>query len=654
MRPDKPLSGMPVWVLAFLWKGVSEFLSRRTMVFGLRIGLDAVLSVLSFWLAVTLRFEFRPPADFLRQSIAPCLIFAFIIIICNAAARNYRFTWVHVSILEALRVMLASLAAFLIIVILHVSTLLVYSISVTLIYLCLFTMLSEGIRFSFRSMYVLRKLFGLYTGGAGHTKNVLVIADRDTAGLFLRRLLQGKQMRFRPAAVLTDEAGEDQSILGVKVFTDRAALPSILEQYGIDEIVLLADYYGYKDIVWLRQESDRHGCVIKIFQGLQSMSEQNGRPVTFRPLKIEDLLGRNEIHLEKTWIDAFIAGKRVLVTGAAGSIGSEICRQCLEFHCATLYTLDIDENALYELELELETQRSSAQHVVSLVASIRDENRLSAVFDRYQPEVVFHAAAHKHVPMMEKNPCEAVKNNVFGTLNVLRVCEEQGVGKLIVISTDKAVNPSSVMGATKRITEMLVQTYGQTMKTEVTAVRFGNVLGSNGSVVPIFQRQISAGGPVTLMHRDIERYFMTISEAVQLVMQAGALASRGEIFVFDMGRSVKIYDLACEMIRLSGLEPEKDIEIKIIGLRPGEKLFEELRLDMEHMDSTKHANIFVCKPLDFSMEKMNAQLAHLQKAVDSENDSAAVEYLFSMVPSIYRKPSLTTHPIKTINQEVYP
>lgn len=618
------------------------------LMLALRIIVDAVLSAVSFFVAVYLATNFFPGEIFLKNSISPCIFYTVFIIALNVLFRTYSFKFVHVSIIEALRVILVSVAWLAVILILHVTGLYTYHLPTSLIYLILYTLVSEMYRFSFRSTYVFRKLFGLY-GSGGPPKHVLVISDRDKAGLILRRLLQGQQLKFRPVAVLTDEAEGDKKILGVRVYTNPNELGDIIRRCSIDEIVLLADYYNARRTSGLKRLCNSMGVDIKVFQSLTPIDKSGEN--SFRKLNLEDLLGRNEIKLEKTWIEAFITGKRVLVTGAAGSIGSEICRQCLSFGCKSLYLLDIDENGLFELEIELNKLAGGAD-IVPIVASIRDAERLDSVFGKYSPEVCFHAAAHKHVPMMEKNPCEAMKNNIFGTLNILKVCDAEKVKKLIVISSDKAVNPSSVMGATKRVTEILVQAYGKTMSTEAAAVRFGNVLGSNGSVIPLFQKQIEEGGPVTLTHRNMERYFMTISEAVQLVLQTGALATRGEIFVFDMGRSMKIYDLAVELIRLAGLEPGKDIEIKETGLRPGEKLFEELRLDSENMDGTKHRSIFVCKPMSIDRAWLDRQLDHLKRALYSEDERSAIDCLFALVPSVYRKPTIGTLNIQSDVLEV--
>ena len=332
---------------------------------------------------------------------------------------------------------------------------------------------------------------------------------------------------------------------------------------------------------------------VRLFQSMIDMENYlAGDRKALKEVSIEDLLFRDSVKTDMTPVYAFLKGKTVLVTGGAGSIGSEICRQVLEHGCEKLIIFDIHENGMFALNEELK-QRFDRSRYELCMGSVREKHRLEEVFAEWKPEIVFHAAAHKHVPMMEINPAEAVKNNVGGTLHVLQCCADHGVKRFVLISTDKAVNPTNVMGATKRLAELMVQMMNGRGGCEMAAVRFGNVLGSNGSVIPLFKKQIAEGGPVTVTHKDMRRYFMTIPEAVSLVLSAGVLAHGGELFVLDMGKPIRIYDLAETLVRLSGLEPGRDIEIKITGLRPGEKLFEELALDSESVDKTSHQKIFI-------------------------------------------------------------
>ena len=357
--------------------------------------------------------------------------------------------------------------------------------------------------------------------------------------------------------------------------------------------------------------------------------------ISFDDIHIETLLGRDEFTVNQDLINKSIKNKVVMVTGGAGSIGSELCRQVLEFGCKHLIIFDQHENGMFFLNQEFSKKYNTDKYTL-VVGTVRERDKLKNIFAMYKPETVFHAAAYKHVPMMEISPTEAIKNNVLGTLNVIECAEEADVKKFVLISTDKAVNPSNIMGASKRIAEMLIETKGKTSKMNMAAVRFGNVLGSNGSVVPIFLEQIKKGEAITLTDRYIKRYFMSIPEAVKLVLQTGAFADSGEVFVLDMGEPVYIYDLACELIRLCGLEPEKDIEIKIIGLRPGEKMFEELRYDNEAVDTTLHSGILVNKMEAIDVTKFNSQLEKLFKYTLDENVEKVTEVIFEIVPNKFR------------------
>lgn len=367
--------------------------------------------------------------------------------------------------------------------------------------------------------------------------------------------------------------------------------------------------------------------VYKRFLNLQLFKKNNLKEIDFR-----ELLHREKVELDTLGISEYIGDKRVLVTGGAGSIGSELCRQIANFRPKKLLILDIYENSSYELQIELEKKFPCLDFKI-IIASITDLERVENIFKFFTPEVVFHAAAFKHVPLMEDNPTEAVKNNIFGTLNLIECADKFNIKKFVLISTDKAVNPTSVMGATKRVCEILVQTYDRVSDTEFVAVRFGNVLGSNGSVIPIFKKQIEEGGPVTITHSDITRYFMLIDEAVQLVLQAGAFAKGGEIFILDMGSPIKIYDLACDFIRLLGLVPEKDIHIEVVGLRPGEKLYEELLMKEEGLKETNHEKIFVSKAEQRNIEDIKDKLMELKKYTEWGQEENLLIKLKELVPN---------------------
>ena len=379
------------------------------------------------------------------------------------------------------------------------------------------------------------------------------------------------------------------------------------------------------------------GCKVRILPGTKELIKDKPLIQSFRDVQIEDLLGRDPIKLDNKNIGKLIENKVVLVTGGGGSIGSELCRQIIKFKPSKLVIVDIYENNLYDIEQELKFNYPDME-IDAIVASVREKHRLNEIFEQYHPYLVFHAAAHKHVPLMETSPLEAIKNNVFGTYNTVKCADEYGVKRFILISTDKAVNPTNIMGATKRLCELIIQAKNKVSKIEYAAVRFGNVLGSNGSVVPLFKKQIAKGGPVTVTHKEITRFFMTIPEAVSLVLQAMSGAKGGEIFVLDMGEPVKIYDMAIKLIKLSGLEPNVDIQIKVTGLRPGEKLYEELLMAEEGLTETKHDKIHVARPSDIDMEKLEAKLTKLQYLLDNTNNEQKDEIkdVISEVVPTYR------------------
>ena len=361
------------------------------------------------------------------------------------------------------------------------------------------------------------------------------------------------------------------------------------------------------------------GCKLRLLPGVYQLINEEVSVSSLREVEIEDLLGREPVQVDLDSVLQYVQGKRVLVTGGGGSIGSELCRQIASHRPGLLVILDIYENAAYDIQQELKHEYPDLNLVV-LIASVRNTHRINSIFEKYRPQLVYHAAAHKHVPLMEDSPNEAIKNNVFGTLNTARAAEANGCQRFILISTDKAVNPTNIMGASKRICEMIIQCLNQTSRTEFAAVRFGNVLGSNGSVIPLFKKQIEQGGPVTVTDKNIIRYFMTIPEAVSLVLQAGVYARGGEIFVLDMGEPVRIDDLARNLIKLSGLQPDVDIPIVYTGLRPGEKLYEELLMDEEGLKKTAHEKIFIGKPIAFDSEKFMDQLKALKLEAYKDGD----------------------------------
>lgn len=448
-----------------------------------------------------------------------------------------------------------------------------------------------------------------------------------------------------PVCLVDDNPNKrNTKLMGVEVVGTTKDIPKICKEYSI-KLILFAipscTQEERKEIMALCSQTD---CRIKMVPYLSQLLFDDDKPQLLnqvKDIKIEDLLGRDPITFDKTEIRKFIEGKVCMVTGGGGSIGSELVRQIAKYGPEQVIIVDIYENNAYDIQQELKIEYEDSLNLITLIASVRDYDKMDAIFNEYKPQVVFHAAAHKHVPLMETSPAEAVKNNIFGTWNMVTVAEKYNVEKFVMISTDKAVNPTNVMGATKRCCEMIVQYKSQSgSKTEFVTTRFGNVLGSNGSVIPLFRRQIEAGKPVTVTHPDIIRYFMTIPEAVSLVLQAGAMASGGEIFVLDMGDPVKITTLAENLIRMYGKVPYKDVEIKFTGLRPGEKLFEELLMDEEGLKSTVNKKIFIGNHIDINPEELLSKLDNLRDLAEKNESEKTVDALADIVPTFNHKKNL--------------
>ena len=467
-------------------------------------------------------------------------------------------------------------------------------------------------------------------------KNVLVVGAGEAAKTLLSTIKNSMSNTYHVVGLIDDNENKvNYAISGNRILGTKYDIPRICKENNVEVIFFSISNISPEDRKKILEICQETGCKVRILPGTKDLIKDKPLMQNFRDVQIEDLLGRDPIKLDNKNIGKLIEDKVVLVTGGGGSIGSELCRQIIQFKPQKLVIVDIYENNLYDIEQELKFNYPEIE-VDAIVASVREKHRLNEIFEEFKPYLVFHAAAHKHVPLMETSPLEAIKNNVFGTYNVVNCADEYGVKRFILISTDKAVNPTNIMGATKRLCELIVQAKNKVSQTEYAAVRFGNVLGSNGSVVPLFKKQIANGGPVTVTHKDITRFFMTIPEAVLLVLQAMSGAKGGEIFVLDMGEPVKIYDMAVKLIKLSGLEPDVDIQIKVTGLRPGEKLYEEILMAEEGLSETKHDKIHIAKPSKIDMDMLQQKLdklTHLLETANNEQKDEIKDVISDVVPT---------------------
>ena len=470
-------------------------------------------------------------------------------------------------------------------------------------------------------------------------KKLLIIGGGYSANDIIKTLNTTLKGTYEIIGIIDDNKKRmGYSVAGVRIIGNRHDIERICEKYDVDSIffsIVNIDNKNKKEILEICNKTQAE---VKVLPDLRELITEENLYHSLRNVEIEDLLGREPVELDNNNIKSLINDKIVLVTGGGGSIGEELCRQIMLHNPKQLLMLDIYENNLYNIELELKAKYPN-NDIKAIIANIRDEERMFDIFEEFSPEIVFHAAAHKHVPLMENNPTEAIKNNIFGTYNLVNACDKYKTKRFILISTDKAVNPTNIMGATKRMCEMLIQAKDKESETEYVAVRFGNVLGSNGSVVPLFKKQIEEGGPITVTHKEITRFFMTIPEAVALVLQSITYAKGGEIFVLNMGDPVKIYDLATSLIELSGLELGKDIEIEITGLRPGEKLYEELLMDEENLEKTEHEKIFITEPMDFTMNDIEEKLDEFRYILDNDiTDKEVIKDTMKKCVPTYRNP----------------
>lgn len=581
---------------------------------------DAAIIVFSSVMPLALRFGiFTMDMVYLESALECIPVDIAIAVAVLAAFKLYNRVWSYAGIDEMISVLKASL----VIEALYVAYRVFFAVAMprsfyVFNWMFLFILLA-GSRVSIRLLRQFKKRYEK----TEDARNVMIIGAGAAASLLIKELKYGPGNAKISCIIDDNPAKKGKYIHGLPIVGDRDDIPKMAEKFDIDEIIVAipsASPVTIRDILSICQQTNaRLKRLPAIGASLTSSLSQSVRDVNY-----EDLLGRDTVIIENHELAGFVAGKTIMVTGGGGTIGSELCRQIVANKPGKLLIVDIYENGAYELQMELKRYYPEADIKV-LIGSVRDYVRMENIFNEYKPDYVYHAAAHKHVPLMEDSPNEAVKNNCKGTLNMAKLSDEYGVKRFILISTDKAVRPTNVMGATKRICEMIVQTYNKMSDTEFVAVRFGNVLGSNGSVIPLFLKQIETGGPVTLTHREITRYFMTIPEAVSLVLKAGLMAKGGEIFVLDMGQPVKIYDLAVNLIKMKGYVPGKDIQIEIVGLRPGEKLYEELLMAEEGLQSTSNELIFVGKPIDVDKDIFMERLDSLINYAEDNGNNIKAE-----------------------------
>lgn len=594
---------------------------------------DIVLINGSIILALVMRFDVNITLiepQYIDNYKATWLLFTIITLIIFWFFRMYHSLWQYASIAELYKIVEACITA-------EIAYLALTAIwGKMLPRSCYFTagVFMTVAMCTSRFMYrIIRTLIQNYR----HTSeqiNIMIIGAGEATNVLMREIANSRYLdNSKVVAIIDDDPQKiGKFIRGVKVVGNRNNIKEYARYYEVDEIIFAipsASTKAKREILNICKETP---CNLKIIPGVYQMMDGEINVKDIRNVDVTDLLGRDPINVDLESIMGYVSGKTVLVTGGGGSIGSELCRQLVKHGLKRLIIFDIYENSAYDIQQELKRDYPYAD-VVTLIGSVRNTSRLEWIFDNYRPDIVYHAAAHKHVPLMEDSPNEAVKNNVIGTLNVARMADKYNVKRFVMISTDKAVNPTNVMGATKRICEMIIQYFNEKSATEFVAVRFGNVLGSNGSVIPLFKKQIEAGGPVTVTHPDIIRYFMTIPEAVSLVIQAGAYAKGGEIFILDMGEPVKIDDLAKNLIRLSGYTLGVDMEIKYTGLRPGEKLYEELLMDEEGLQDTANKLIHIGKPIEFDKEGFEDKLETIKEIAYSESEKDVREYIKEMVPT---------------------
>lgn len=596
---------------------IKNIITQKRIRIAMFIVLDILAITMCSFLAIGLRFDFHDiPNIYIDYIYNYLLIDSIIIVAIFSIFKIYKSMWSYASITELINIILAcssyELIEFIYKQIININM----PRSYYLIKLILLYVFISSIRYSYR---IARTMRDYYREKNGLT-NTMIIGAGEAGRMLITEIYNNKtNFKNKICCIIDDDKNKIGSyIKNIPVVGSRKEIKENVDKYNIEEIIIAMPSINREKLNLIIDECQKTKCEIKT---LPSLSELVGKPTMkkVRPLSYEDFLGRKEIVVNINEISSSLKDKKIIVTGGGGSIGSELCRQIAKCKPKELIIFDIYENNAYEIEQELK-RTYPYLNLKTIIGSVRDYDRLENVFKKYKPEYVFHAAAHKHVPLMENSPNEAIKNNCLGTLNTVKIADKYKVKKFVLISTDKAVRPTNIMGATKRICEMIIQAYDKKSKTDYVAVRFGNVLGSNGSVIPLFLKQIENGGPVTVTHKNITRYFMTIPEAVSLILQAFCYAEGGEIFVLDMGEPVKIYDLAKKLIRYKGYEPNVDISIKITGLRPGEKLYEELLMEEEGLKATPNKLIHIGKPIEMNDKEFFKKLDKLISASYKNNN----------------------------------
>jgi len=594
---------------------------------------DITIINLTFLLSLFLHYEGHIPDGMITTYLQSAIILTAVKILIYRYFQLYNSIWEYASIEELMKVVMAVTVGCVI------SSAYLWFINYELylgVYLFMYALevgAIGGVRFGYR---LIRRLKHRQTiiRMKNTNKHVLIVGSGSTATLIAREIKNHPEAHGEVVGYIDDDKSKHNKIIaGTKILGDRYDIRSVVKHYHVEEIILAVPTATPQDIKAIVEECKSSEAEVKIMPGVQEIIDGNVSLSKIRDVQIEDLLGRDPVDLNVTEIAGYIEDKVVLVTGGGGSIGSELCRQIARFEPKQLVILDIYENNAYDIQNEL-GRRFPNLNLDVIIASVRDRENVFNIMESIRPDVIFHAAAHKHVPLMERTPKEAIKNNTFGTMNVADAACQYQVERFVLISTDKAVNPTNIMGASKRMCEMVIQGIAKTCHTtKFVAVRFGNVLGSNGSVIPLFKSQIEEGGPVTVTHKEIIRYFMTIPEAAQLVIQAGAIANGGEVFVLDMGEPVKIYDLAVDLIKLSGLKPHEDIEIQITGLRPGEKLFEELLMEEEGLQETKYDKIHVGAPGETDYKVLKKSFKELDRLIRVGSNEDVVDMVQHIVPT---------------------